>query len=32
MGGEEVEIVSGDYSFNDVDRKEGEREERNSLR
>lgn len=26
MGGEEVEIVSGDYSFNDVDRKEGERE------
>lgn len=26
MRGEEVEIVSGDYSFNDVDRKEGERE------
>lgn len=25
MGGEGLEIVSGDYSFNDVDRKEGER-------
>lgn len=29
MGGEGLEIVSGDYSFNDIDRKEGER---NSLR